>query len=101
MATEPETSSLFLGEEVPTPMFPVVEIWLVVLMVPKPPAIEPEARAPIEVKEEAVTPLPKVVPERTSVVLILKVEPLERLRLPATSNFWEGAVVPIPTLPEK
>ncbi len=34
-------------------------------MLPKPPAMEPEARAPTVVKEEVRTPVPKVVPFNT------------------------------------
>jgi hypothetical protein len=48
-----------------------VEMVLVVAIEPKPEAMEPEARAPVEVREEVVTPEPRVVADKTSVPLIL------------------------------
>jgi len=52
-------------------MVPVVVMVLPVEIVPKPEAMEPELKAPTEVKEEETTPEPKVVAESTSVLLIL------------------------------
>lgn len=71
----PEASILSVPAPAPV-LMPVVPfrvvpvIVLAVAIVPKPLAIEPEASAPTEVREEAVTPLPKVVPLRTEVPLI-------------------------------
>ena len=48
------------------------------------------------VSDEAVTPTPRPEAERTSVPLILYVEPVERLAEPATSSLNAGVVVPTP-----
>src|SRR5207302_5905046 len=53
---------------VPFRVVPVIV--LLVLIVPKPEAIEPLANAPTLVNEELVTPLPKVVDDSTEVPLI-------------------------------
>ena len=49
---------------------PAVRLLAPMLMVPKPEAMEPEMRAPTEVREDPVIPEPRVVAERTLVPLI-------------------------------
>ena len=66
--------------------FVIVEVAWLMRMVPKPEAKEPEERAPVEVREEPVTPEPKVVPERTEASLILKTLPEERFKVPPTER---------------
>ena len=71
----PETSILLVPAPAPV-LIPVVPFKVVpvivfaVAMVPNPEAIEPEARAPTVVKLEVSTPVPRVVPDSTSVALI-------------------------------
>jgi hypothetical protein len=48
-----------------------VDMVLAVDMVPNPEAMEPEVRAPTETREEAVTPAPRVEPDKTSLPAIL------------------------------
>ena len=52
------------------PLMVVPVIVFAVAIVPKPEAIDPDTSAPVVVKDEEVTPLPRVVLERTSVLLI-------------------------------
>src|SRR5690242_6923517 len=77
--------------EVPAPapvLIPVVPFKVVPVMVfaveivPKPEAIEPDDKAPTVVKEEVVTPVPSVVADNTSVLLIWKVFPVAKLKVP-------------------
>ena len=63
-------------------------------IVPNPEAREPEDKAPVEVKEEPVTPEPKVVPERTEVSLILNTLPEERFKVPPTERAPENCPAP-------
>ncbi len=52
------------------PIVPLVVMVFPVEIVPKPEAILPDARAPTVVSDDVVTPVPKVVPERTLAPLI-------------------------------
>ena len=74
---EPETES---EDRVPAP---AVRALAPILMAPKLPPIEPEDRAPTEVRDEPVTPLPRVVASRTRALLINRAEPEGKLILPA------------------
>ena len=71
----PDESILCVPAPAPV-LIPVVPFRVVpvivfaVEIVPKPVAIEPEARAPTVVSDDVVTPVPSVVAERTSVPAI-------------------------------
>lgn len=107
----PDTSSLYPGVVVPIPMFvPLSYRFDVVIaevllplniypftneVAPVPPCDTstvvpfqvPDDIIPTEVKEDAVTPDPKVVPLSTEVPLIKYAFPVERLADPAMSSF--------------
>ena len=74
----------------------MVEVELFKTTVPKPLAMEPDERAPVEVREEETTAEPREVPERTGVPLMEYHWPLpmftEPVKLPPPA-----VVVPVPT----
>ena len=83
----PETSILWVPAPAPVlipvvPLIVVPVIVFVVAIVPNPLAIEPAAKAPTLVREELITPVPKVVELKTDVPLIWYAFPLETLIVP-------------------
>ena len=65
----------------------VVVIAFVVLIVPKPDAIEPPVKASVEVKEEFKMPAPSVVLFNTETLFILKTFPVTRLKFSLDVQF--------------
>ena len=82
----PDASMRWVPADAPV-LMPVVPFTVVpvmvfaVAMVPKPDAIEPDVNAPTVVNDEVVTVVPRVVEERTSLLLIWKVLPDAKLKV--------------------
>ena len=69
------------------PLMVVPVIVFAVAIVPNPEAIEPEINAPVVVKDEEVTPAPRVEDESTSVLLIWYVFPDPKVIVPVEVTF--------------
>jgi len=63
-------------------VLPAAKVSVPISIEPKPEVMEPLLRTPTLVKEEPVMPLPKVELSNTRVLLMEKIPPVARLRLP-------------------